>query len=86
MREGALEAAGVFGRRHAEDAEEGAAHGICGLEAAGIGYFFEAVRGTVDDLLRCFDAHTVNELAGVHSCFPKTNAREMAGAHADALG
>ena len=86
MHERALEAAGVFGRSHAEDAEKGAAHRIRGFEAAGISYFFEPARGAVDDLLRRFDAHAVNELAGVHSRLAEANAREMAGAHAHALG
>ena len=86
MREGAFEAAGVFGCRDAEDAEKGAAHGISRLEAAGVGYFFEPARGAVDDLLCRFDAHTVNELAGVHSRLAQADAREMAGAHTNAFG
>jgi hypothetical protein len=86
MRESALETAGIFGCGNAEDAEKGTAHGVGGFEAAGVRYLFEAARGAVDNLLRCFDAHTVDKLAGVHSCFPETNAREMTGAHADALG
>jgi hypothetical protein len=56
------------------------------LEAAGAGYFFEPARGAVNDLLRRFDAHTVNELAGVHSSLAEADAREMAGAHSNALG
>src|SRR5580658_9773247 len=86
MHQRALEAAGVFGRRHAEDPEKGAAHPIRGLEAAGIGYFFEPTRGAVDNLLRRFDTHTVNELARVHSRLAQTDAREMACAHTQALG
>jgi hypothetical protein len=84
--EGALEAAGVFGCGYAEDAEKGAAHGVGGFEAAGVGYFFEAARGAVDDLLRCFYAHAVDELAGVHAGFAEADAGEVAGADADALG
>ena len=85
MHQRALEAAGVFGRSYAQDTEKGAAHPIRGLEAAGISYFFEPTRGAVDDLLRRFDAHTVNELVGVHSSFADTDAREMASAHTNAL-
>jgi hypothetical protein len=36
--------------------------------------------------LRRLDAHTVNELAGVHSSLAEADPREMAGAHANALG
>jgi len=40
-------------------------HRICRIKAAGVGYLFEPAGGTVDDLLRRFDAHAVNELAGI---------------------
>ena len=86
MSEGAFEATGVFGCRDAENADKGATHGICRFEAAGVGYLFEPERGAVDDLLSGFDTHSVDELAGVHSCFPETDAREVAGAHAYSLG
>lgn len=36
----AFEAVDVFGGGDAEDAGEGAAHGVCGAEAGGVGYFF----------------------------------------------
>jgi len=85
-RESALEATGVFGCRNAKDANEGAAHRVCGLKAAGVGYLFEPPRGAIDDLLGRFYAHTVNELAGVHSSLSEADAREMAGAHTYAFG
>ena len=43
-------------------------------------------RGAVDDLLGGFDTHAVDKLAGVHACFAETDAGEVAGAHADAIG
>src|ERR1700738_848411 len=85
-RECALEATGVFRCRNAKDAKEGAAHRVCRFEATGIGHLFESARGTIDDLLRRFDAHTINELAGVHSSLAEADAREMAGAHTNTLG
>ena len=85
-RECALEATGVFGCRNAKDAKEGVAHRVCRFEATGIGHLFQSARGAIDDLLRSFDAHTVNELAGVHSSVAEADAREMAGTHTNALG
>ena len=76
---------GVFGSSDSENTEKGAAHRVCGLKAAGVGYFFEPPRGAIDDLLDRFYAHTVNELAGVHSSFAEADARKMAGAHPNAF-
>jgi len=76
----ALEAEGVVGGGYAEDAEEGAAHGVGGLEAAGVGDFFEAKDGAVDHLLGGFDAHAVDKLAGVHFGFAEADAGEVAWA------
>jgi len=83
---GAFEAFGVFGGGDAEDAQEGAAHGVGGLEAGGVGDLFEAHGGAVDHLLSGFDTHAVDELAGVHAGFAEADAGEVAGAEAHALG
>src|SRR6202000_2786066 len=82
----ALEAAGVFACSHGEPPEKGAGHRICRFETTRARDFFEPSRGTVDDLLRRFDAHAVHKLARVHSRLAETNAREVAGAHAHTLG
>ena len=86
MPECALEAAGVFGGSDAKDPEEGTAHRICGFESAGVGYLLEPASRVIDDLLCRFDAHSVNELARAHSRFAEADAREIAGAHSDAIG
>lgn len=82
----AFEAIGVFGGGDAEDAYEGAAHGVRGFEAAGVGDLFEAHGGAVNHLLSGFDAHAVDELAGVHSGFAEADAGEVTWAHADSFG
>src|SRR6266550_5357694 len=82
----AFETTGVFACGNAEDPQKTAPHRIYRFEAAGIGNLFESARGAVDDLLRRFDAHTVNELARVHSSLTQADAREVASAHTNALG
>ena len=81
----ALEAVGVLAGGDADYAQEGAAHGVGSLEAAGIGDLFQAHCGAVDHLLGGFDAHAVYELSGVHSRFAKADAGEVTGAHAYSL-
>ena len=83
---GAFEAVDVFGGGDAEDAGEGAAHGVCGAEAGGVGDLFEAHVGAVDHLLGGFEAHAIDELAGVHAGFAEADAGEVTGADAHALG
>jgi hypothetical protein len=83
---GAFEAFGVFAGGDAEDAEEGAAHGVCGVKAAGVGDLFQAHGGAVDHLLGSFDAHAVYDLSGVHLGFAEADSGEVARADAHAFG
>src|ERR1019366_2942324 len=82
----ALEAAHVFAGRYSENAQEGTAHRVRGIETTSVRNLFEPHRRTVNHLLRGFNPHSVDELAGVHLRLFQADARKVPGTHADTIG
>src|SRR6266513_6425483 len=81
-----LEAAPVLGGSDRERSQEGAAHGLCGPEAARLGNDADRLPRLLQAPARGLQAHALHIPRGCHARFGAKGAREVSRAHVSARG